>query len=81
MGIKISDAEETLDFLIAAHIPSDGKIVVPALNEGIPFVLSNPTARVSLALQHVLKLVSLNMGHQDDLKEERGKSLFRRIFK
>jgi pilus assembly protein CpaE len=82
MGITVTEAEETLDFLVAAQIPSEGKIVVPALNEGIPFVLSNPNSRVSLALQQVLKIVLLDKGYQDELKEQRvSKNLFRRIFK
>ncbi|MDD2433347.1 MAG: response regulator, partial [Clostridia bacterium] len=78
MGITIADAEETLDFLIAGYIPSEGKIVVPALNEGIPFVLSHPTARVSRAVQEVSNLVVNDKGYQEDLKAKNKQGFFSR---
>ncbi len=81
MGITIADAEETLDFLIAGYIPSEGKIVVPALNEGIPFVLSHPTARVSRAIQEVSNLVVNDQGYQEDLKAKNKQGFFSRLFK
>ncbi|QNB46922.1 response regulator [Thermanaerosceptrum fracticalcis] len=81
MGIKISNAEETLDFLIAAQIPSDGKLCVSALNKGIPFVLSDPNARVSQAIRNIADLVIKDKGYQEDLKEQRRGSFLVRLFK
>lgn len=81
MGIKISNAEETLDFLIAAQIPSDGKLCVSALNKGIPFVLSDPHAKVSQAIRNVADLVIQDKGYQQDLKEMRRGSFLGRLFK
>ncbi|MDD2401483.1 MAG: response regulator [Clostridia bacterium] len=81
MGITSKDAEETIEFLIAAQVPSEGKIVVPALNEGIPFVLSNPTAKVSLALQNLSEIVIKDRGYQNDLYERKSTNFFRRLFK
>ncbi|MGI6587828.1 MAG: AAA family ATPase [Peptococcia bacterium] len=81
MGITIADAEETLNFLIAGYIPSEGKIVVPALNEGIPFVLSHPTARVSKAVHEVSNLVIKDKGYQEDLKVKNKQGFFSRWFK
>lgn len=81
MGIKISNAEETLDFLIAAQIPSDGKLCVSALNKGIPFVLSDPQAKVSQAIRNVADLVIQDKGYQQDLKEMRRGSFLGRLFK
>lgn len=81
MGITIADAEETLDFFIAAYIPSEGKVVVPALNEGIPFVLSRPTAKVSQGIQEVANLVINNQGYQEELKTKRDNKFFKRLFK
>ncbi|NLO76001.1 MAG: response regulator/pilus assembly protein [Clostridia bacterium] len=80
MGITIADAEETLNFLVAGHIPSEGKIVVPALNEGIPFVLSHPTAKVSKAIQEVGNLVLKDNGYQEDLRIKQNKNFFTRLF-
>lgn len=81
MGITIADAEETLNFFIAACIPSEGRVVVPALNEGIPFVLSKPTAKVSQAIEQIAKLVINDEGYQEELKNGRHNNIFRRLFK
>lgn len=81
MGITVADAETTLDFYIVTQIPSEGRIAVPALNEGIPFVLSNPLSKVSQALQRIAEIVSKDEGYQDELKAQREKKLFSRFFK
>ncbi|MDD4666086.1 MAG: response regulator [Clostridia bacterium] len=81
MGITVADAEDTLDFLIAGYIPSEGKIVVPALNEGIPFVLSHPASRVSKAMQEVTDLVLKNRGYQEDLQIRHKQNILNRLFK
>lgn len=80
MGIKVKDAEETLNFLIAGQVPSDGKLVVSALNKGIPFVLSNPTAKVSLAIKELGDMVMKDVGYQDDIKAARQKNLLSKLF-
>lgn len=81
MGITIADAEATLDFFIMAQVPSEGRIVVPALNEGIPFVISNPLAKASIAIQKVTDLVMKDKGGQKALKAKRDKKIFGRLFK
>ncbi|MGI6605567.1 MAG: response regulator [Peptococcia bacterium] len=81
MGITVSDAEETLNFLVAAQIPSEGRIVVPALNEGIPFTISNPLGKASLALQKIADMVTADKGGQKALKAKRDKKIFGRLFK
>lgn len=81
MGIKVVNAEETLDFLIASQMPSDGKLCVSALNKGIPFVLSDPGAKVSQSIKSIAELVIKDKGYQDDLKEIRRGNFLGRIFK
>lgn len=81
MGIKINHAEETLEFLIAAQLPSDGKLCVSALNKGIPFVLSEPNAKVSQAVRHVSELIIYDRGYQPELKERRMGNFLSRLFK
>lgn len=80
MGIKTVSAEETLDFKIAAHIPSDGKICVTALNKGIPFVLSEPKAKVSMAIKNIAEMVINDTGYQKDLKQNRQGNFLGRLF-
>lgn len=81
MGIKISNAEETLEFLIAAQMPSDGKLCVTAVNKGIPFVLSDPSAKVSQAIKNIADLVIKDKGYQEDLKGLRRGNFLGRLFK
>ena len=80
MGITIADAETTLDFYIVAQIPSEGRIAVPALNAGIPFVLSNPLSKASQAMQKIAEIIRKDEGYQDELKAQREKKLFSRLF-
>lgn len=81
MGIKLDNAEETLDFMVAALVPSDGKLCVTALNKGIPFVLSDPQAKVSQAIKGIADLVVKDIGYQEDLKGKRRGNFLGRLFK
>lgn len=81
MGIKVTNAEETLDFLIAAQVPSDGKLCVTAVNKGIPFVLSEPNAKVSQAIKNIADLIIKDKGYQEDLKGQRRGNFLGRLFK
>lgn len=47
LGLRIEDVERTLGAEISFQLPSEGKMVVTAVNRGIPFVISNPTATIS----------------------------------
>lgn len=81
MGIKINNAEETLEFLIAAQLPSDGKVCISALNKGIPFVLSEPNAKISQAIGKVSDLIIQDKGYQSELREKRMGSFLGRLFR
>ncbi|MDK2821782.1 MAG: pilus assembly protein CpaE [Clostridia bacterium] len=81
LGISVNDVEKSLDFLIAEKIPSDGKLVVTSVNKGMPFVLTNPNAKVSKSIDKIAQLVVKDNGYQNDLKEAaKRKSLFSKIF-
>jgi pilus assembly protein CpaE len=53
-GIEPHDIERVLDMKIKGEIPSDGKLVVSSLNQGIPFVRMNPKAPISKGIQSLL---------------------------
>lgn len=53
MGIKADEAENYLDHPVAVRVPSDGRVVVDAVNRGIPFVVSYPDAKVSTAINQL----------------------------
>ena len=46
-GFSKADVEEALNRRIDHEVVSDGKLVIAANNEGVPFVLANPDAPVS----------------------------------
>jgi len=76
LGIKPSDVENSLDFLIAQQIPSDGRLVVNSVNRGIPFVLSNSTSKVSKAVDQITDMVINDTGYQKEIQETRNKKKF-----
>ncbi|MDD3364734.1 MAG: AAA family ATPase, partial [Syntrophomonas sp.] len=56
-GIEPRDVERVLDMRIRAEVPSDGKLVVSSLNQGIPFIKMNPRASISKSIVNILQLV------------------------
>jgi len=50
-GFSKADVEEALNRQIDHEVVSDGKLVIAANNEGVPFVLANPDAPVSLGVR------------------------------
>lgn len=56
-GLEPRDVERVLDMKIKAEVPSDGKLVVSSLNQGIPFVKMNPKAAVSKGIEAVFQVI------------------------
>jgi pilus assembly protein CpaE len=50
-GFSKADVEEALNRRIEHEVVSDGKLVIAANNEGVPFVLANPDAPVSQGIK------------------------------
>jgi pilus assembly protein CpaE len=50
-GFSKADVEDVLNRQIDHEIVSDGKLVIAANNEGVPFVLSSPDAPISLGIK------------------------------
>ncbi len=42
---------------IESEVPSDGKLVISSLNQGIPFVKLNPKASISKGITSLMRLV------------------------
>lgn len=62
IGVDIGEMENALKRTVDIHIPSDGRLVVQSVNKGVPFVLSNPTAKVSLAIKDLARIVDHQSG-------------------
>ena len=79
LGIRVADVEHSIGRKVDHTIVSDGRVVVYALNRGVPFVLSNRESQVS---QDVLRLATSIVGSRETREEEtqkspqKGKSLF-----
>ena len=52
-GFDRSDVEQALGFKIDYEVPSDGRLVLNATNEGIAFVSSSPEAPIAQAVKRV----------------------------
>jgi pilus assembly protein CpaE len=70
-GISQHDLEKTLGCKVYAKLPSEGKVVIPSANQGKPFVLSNPKAKVSLAVSDIATAISekFNLNRASDAFE------------
>ncbi|HBW36578.1 CpaE family protein [Desulfosporosinus sp. BICA1-9] len=51
MGMDPRDVEKSLNTKISYEIPSDGRALVSALNQGVPFVTSYPQSKASEAIR------------------------------
>jgi pilus assembly protein CpaE len=79
-GIRVQDVEQILQRGFAAEIVSDGRLTTHSLNEGVPFVMSNPEAQIS---QHLVELARTLSGISASAAEEvrpRKLGLLRTVF-
>jgi MinD-like ATPase involved in chromosome partitioning or flagellar assembly len=52
-GFSKADVEEALNRRIDYEIVSDGRLVIAANNEGVPFVLASPEAPISQGIRQM----------------------------
>jgi pilus assembly protein CpaE len=60
-GFSKADVEEALNRTIDHEVVSDGKLVISANNEGIPFVLANPEAPVSQGVRGMASSIAARL--------------------
>jgi len=58
LGIGPEDVEMSLGVSLTAQLPSDGRVVVGAVNKGKPFVLSHPQSRVAESLRYLAREIA-----------------------
>lgn len=58
IGVHPSEMEKSIHRRIDAHIPSEGRVVVPSVNRGVPFVVSDPSSKVARGLIELARLVA-----------------------
>jgi pilus assembly protein CpaE len=60
-GFSKADVEEALSRKIDHEVVSDGKLVIAANNEGVPFVLANPDAHVSRGVRDMADSIAARL--------------------
>ena len=60
-GFSKADVEEALSRKIDHEVVSDGKLVIAANNEGVPFVLANPDAPVSRGVRDMADSIAARL--------------------
>jgi pilus assembly protein CpaE len=56
-GIEAEDVERSMEMRISASFPNDAKLVMTAMNRGVPFVIMDPNAPMAKSIQSLLPLV------------------------
>lgn len=56
-GIEVEDVERSMEMRINASLPNDAKLVMTAMNRGVPFVIMDPNAPMSRSIQSLLALI------------------------
>jgi pilus assembly protein CpaE len=59
-AFKQADIEKTLEAEVTSKIPSEGATVMPSLNEGEPFFLRSPDAKISESMRELVRLFAAN---------------------
>ncbi len=57
-GLEPSDVEKVLGIKIWAEVPSEGKLVVASINQGIPFMKTKPKSSVSKGMYKMLNALN-----------------------
>lgn len=76
MGITPSEVEEALNYPILGQIPSDGRKIIPSINEGVPFVLEYEKEKVT---ERVEELAGKIIGEEEE-KEQKKESWIKQLF-
>lgn len=74
-NITSKDVEKIIGKNIWARIPSDYNMAVNALNKGVPFVISSPKIKMSLAFDELAE--KINSGNESSAKDAMQKSGYR----
>jgi pilus assembly protein CpaE len=56
--LQVADIEQTLGYPVEAQIPNDGILVPNSVNQGVPFVLTQPTSPISQSIRQLARSVA-----------------------
>ncbi|MGB5824456.1 MAG: AAA family ATPase, partial [Proteocatella sp.] len=75
-NITANDVEKIIGKNIWAKIPSDYNVAVNALNKGVPFVISTPKNKMSMAFDELAEKVSFGQESSGRVEQKKSKSKF-----
>ncbi|MGH2371604.1 MAG: AAA family ATPase, partial [Chloroflexota bacterium] len=79
-GIQVRDVEQILQKRFVAEIVSDGRLTTHSLNEGVPFVMTNPAAPISVNVAELArKLAGITSPVRDETRPQAKPSWFRAV--
>lgn len=68
MGLDMQDVEKSLNFRVSYEIPSDGRNLVTAVNQGVPFVSGHPGSKAAEGIRKMVEDLTLPQPAQDITK-------------
>lgn len=78
-GVKVSDLEASLNLKISHNVPSDGKLALPCVNKGEPFVSTAPQSAIAKSIKDLAKTLIGQTEEARPAEKEKAKGgLFRR---
>ena len=82
-GIKISDLEQSLNIPMTAIIPDEQKTVRQSINKGLPFVMTQPSSRITQAfneLREILQPTGKTLTDSTEISVPAKKSFIGKLF-
>jgi pilus assembly protein CpaE len=80
-GIRAQDIEAGIKHPVAAQVPVDERVVTQAVNQGIPFVVSDKSSPVSQGVYNLARLLLRQLSEQEEVaSEEVSRPLMGRLF-
>jgi pilus assembly protein CpaE len=80
-GITVAEVEESLGVPVRLQIPSDGRTVVPSVNEGKPFVIHNAQTAIARRVNDfALELLGREVSGQSTSVAKNGNGFFQKLF-
>jgi pilus assembly protein CpaE len=78
LGVEIADLEKGLEVVVTHQLPGDERVVVSAINKGVPLVISQPSSELAKAFKRMNERVV--SGKRLSPSDKQGKHLINRIF-
>lgn len=85
MGLELKDVEKALNVKVDFEIPSDGKSLLPALNQGVPFINYHPQSKATEGIRRIAQTLTGQTAQPNEApssqeSDRKGLRRFRQVF-